>query len=47
MSYEEFARNTSPHFAEWITFLMLCMIPLGIPYMMYTNSVAQFKVKSE
>ena len=46
MSYEEFARNTSPHFAEWITFLMLCMIPLGIPYMMYTNSVAQFKVKS-
>eukprot|EP00035_Acanthoeca_spectabilis_P020001 m.430669 g.430669 ORF g.430669 m.430669 type:complete len:182 (+) comp17199_c0_seq1:132-677(+) len=41
-SYESFARKTSPHYAEWATFLMLCVVPLGIPYYQFTTSRAKY-----
>jgi len=47
VSYEDFARSTSPHIYEWATFFVLCGVPMGIPYFMYTSSRAKYAVKSE
>ena len=36
-----------PHISqvEWLTFLMLCVVPLGIPYYQFTTSRAKYGVE--
>lgn len=45
ISYDEYARENSAHVMEWGTFLLLSVVPIGIPYIQYTNSKAQYAKK--